>query len=114
MLITFPIMAIADVIASLWYNFLSILPFWQSYQIEKGGSQLIYESTCMPFILLTARLLLFQEILNHQEGFTVYLGQKIAVLFYDAGWLSAEQHSSYFHRGRSGTQCSRTRGESTR
>lgn len=51
---------------------------------------------------------------NYQEGFTVSLRLKIAAPFCDAGWLSAEQHSSYFHRCRGGTHCSRAGGESTR
>lgn len=48
-----------------------------------------------------------------QHGFTVYPRQRIAALFSDAGGLSAEQRSSYFHRGWRGTYCSRRRGEST-
>lgn len=109
-------MATADVIVIHRYNLTNfiIVTFnyeWKRWTSPLSGSRTIHENLTY---LSAAKLLPTQEKLNYQESFTVYLRQKIAALLCDAGWLSAQQHSSYFHRCWRGTCCSRTGGESTR
>lgn len=109
MYIEFSIMAIADVMAVLRYNFIN----WNFVAFMSEWHQpLLSGSTNKKIQRMRAKRIPTQDIPNYKEGFAVY--DKIAALFYDAGWLSAEQHSSYFHRGWWGTHCSRTGGQSAK
>lgn len=103
------IMAFAYVMAVLRYNFIN----WNLVALMSEWHQrLLSGSTNKKIQRMRAKRLPTQDIPNYKESFAVY--HKIAALFCDAGWMSAEQHSSYFYRGWWGTHCSRTGGESAK